>query len=70
MFTFQLTVFRRSFFMILLQIQRENFFYRPVNTDKSDFVSFLVSVGTHASFTAKISSFEIVAKREAIFVKQ
>ena len=56
--------------MILLQIQRENFFYRPVNTDKSDFVSFLVSVGTPASFTAKISSFEIVAKREAIFVKQ
>ena len=31
-----------------------NFFYRPVNTDKPNFVSFLVFVGTAASFTAKI----------------
>ena len=42
--TFQLTVFRGSFFLtILLQIQRENFFfYRAVNSDKPNFVSFLV----------------------------
>ena len=38
--------------MILLQIQRENFFYRPVNTDKPNFVSSLVFVGAAASFTA------------------
>ena len=30
------------------------FFYRPVNTDKPNFDSFLVFVGTEASFTAKI----------------
>ena len=53
--------------MILLQIQRENFFfYRPVNSEKPNFVSFLVFVGAAASFTAKISPFETVAKREAI----
>ena len=34
------------------------FFYRPVNADKSNFVSFLVFVAAAASFTAKISSFE------------
>ena len=52
---FQLTVFQESFFMILLQIQEEIFFlYQPVNTDKPNFVSFLVFVGTAASFTAKI----------------
>ena len=64
--TFQLTVFRGSFFMILLQIQRENFFYRPINSDKPNFVPLLVFVGAAASFTAKISPFETVAKREAI----
>ena len=65
--TFQLTVFPGSFFLtILLQIQRENFFYRPVNSDKPNFVSFLVFFGAAASVTAKISSFETVAKREAI----
>ena len=42
------------FFMILLEIQWEFFFYRPVNTDKPNFDSFLVFVGTEASFTAKI----------------
>ena len=42
--------------MILLQIQRENFFYRPVNSDKPNYVSFLVFVVAAASFTAKISS--------------
>ena len=61
MFTFQLTVFRVSFFMVLTQIQ-------SVNTNKSNFVSFLVFVGAAASFTAKISFFETVAKREAIFM--
>ena len=52
--------------MILLQIQRENFFYRPINSDKPNFVPLLVFVGAAASFTAKISPFETVAKREAI----
>ena len=42
------------------------FFYRPVKTDKPNFVCFLVFVGAAVSFTAKISSFETVAKREAI----
>ena len=64
---FQLTVFQESFFMILLQIQEEIFFlYQPVNTDKPNFVSFLVFVGAAASFIANILSFETVAKREAI----
>ena len=52
--------------MILLQIRQENFSYQPVNTDKPNFVFFLVFVGTAASFAAKISAFETVAKREAI----
>ena len=56
--TFQLTVFRGSFFLtILLQIQQENFFYGAVNCDKPIFVSFLVFCGVAASVTAKISSF-------------
>ena len=42
------------------------FFYRPVNTDKPNFVSSLLFVGSAASFTAKILSFETVAKQEAI----
>ena len=43
------------------------FFYRPVNADKSNFVSFLVFVAAAASFTAKILSFETVGNwREAI----
>ena len=45
---FQLTVFRGSFFKILLQIQQEIFFYRPVNTDKPNFVSFLLFAGAAA----------------------
>ena len=52
--------------MVLTQIQSEVFFYQPVNTNKSNFVSFLVFVGAAASFTAKISFFETVAKREVI----
>ena len=64
---FQLTVFQGLFFMILLQkIQLENFSYQPVNTSKPNFVSFLVFVGTAASFTAKIASFETVAKQDTI----
>ena len=42
---------------------RRFFFQRPLNTDKPNFVSFLVFVGAAASITAKISSFETVAKR-------
>ena len=45
---------------------RNFFFYLPVNTDKPNFISFVVFVGAAASFIAKISSFENVAKREAI----
>ena len=63
---FQLTMFRGSFFKILLQIQQEFFFYRPVNTDKPNFVSFLVFAGAATLFTAKMLSFETVTKREAI----
>ena len=60
---FQLTVFQESFFMILLQIQEEIFFlYQLVNTDKPNFVSFLVFVDAAASFTAKILPFKTVAK--------
>ena len=45
------------------------FFYRPVITDKPNFVSFLVDVGAAASnFTAEISSFETIMKREAILI--
>ena len=48
--TSQLTVFLGSFFLtILLQIQRENFFYRPINSDKPVLVSFLVFFGAAAS---------------------
>ena len=66
---FQLTVFQESFFMILLQIQEEIFFlYRPVNTDKPNFVSFLVFVDAASSFTAKLLPFKTVAKREAILI--
>ena len=51
--TFQLTVFRGSFFLtILLQIQRVIFFYRPVNSDKPNFGSFLVFFGAATSVTA------------------
>ena len=37
-----------------------------VNIDKVNFVSFLAFVGVAASFKVKITSFETVAKREAI----
>ena len=52
--------------MILLQFSKIKFFYRPVNTDKPNFVCSLVFVGVALSFTAKISSSETVAKHEAI----
>ena len=45
---FQLTVFRGSFFKILLQIQQEIFFFPPLNTNKPNFVSFLVFAGAAA----------------------
>ena len=54
------------FLRFFLQIQWENFFYQPVNTNKPNFVSLLVFVGTAASFTAKISAFKTVEKQEAI----
>ena len=43
-FTFLLTMFRGFFkfiFKLLLQIQQENGFYLPVNTDKPIFLAFL-----------------------------
>ena len=70
LFTFQLTVFRGSSFYDLLLIEYSNFFfYQPVNTDKPNFLSFLVMVGAAASFNAKVSYFEIVAKREVILIE-
>ena len=50
--------------MILLQIQKENIFLTP--SKRQNFVSFLVFVGAAASFAARISSFETVAKKEAV----
>ena len=64
--TFQLTVFGDHFSWFCCKLSTKFFFYRPVNTDKPKFVSFLVFAGAAASFTAKILSFETVAKREAI----
>ena len=66
--TFQLTVFRGSFFPydVVANPARKFFFYRPVNSDKPNFVSLLVFFGAATSATAKISSFETVAKREPI----
>ena len=52
--------------MILIQIQQEIFLYRPVKHRQAKFCLFLVLVGAAASFTAKISSFENVAKPEPI----
>ena len=51
--------------MICCKFSTRIFFYQPVNTDKPNFVSFLVFIGAAASFKAKISYFETVAKREA-----
>ena len=50
--------------MILLQNQfsKSIFIYQPVNTNKPNFVSFLVFVGSAASVTAKIASFKTIAK--------
>ena len=52
--------------MILLQLQQEIFFHRPVSTDMQNFVYFLLFADAAASFTTKILSRETVAKREAI----
>ena len=52
--------------MILLQIQHENIFYLPVNTDKSKLVAFFVFVCATASFIAQISSSKNVSKWDAI----
>ena len=59
--------FRDHFFYDCCKFSQKFFSYRQVNTKKPNFVSFLVSIGAAASFTAKISSFGTVAKREAIF---
>ena len=52
--------------MILLQIQHENNFYLPVNTDKPKFVAFMVIACTTVSFMTQISSSENVSKRDGI----
>ena len=54
------------FYDFVANSERTLFFYRLVNTNKPNFVSFLLFVGAAALFTAKISSFETVANREAI----
>ena len=55
-----------SFFIILLQIQLENFFLPTNKHQQPKFVSFLVFLGAAPSFSAKILTFETVAKRGAI----
>ena len=60
------TRFRDHSFYDCCKFSKKFFFYRRVNTKRPNFVSFLVFVGAAASSTAKISSFETVAKREAI----
>ena len=59
-------MFRGSFFYDFFVNSVRNFFYQSVNTDKPNFVCFLVFVGAAVSFTAKIVSFETVAKREVM----
>ena len=54
--------------MSLLQIQGENFFYQTLTPNKPNFVYFLVFVGTAASFTAKISSFETIANEKPFWI--
>ena len=61
-------MFQGSFFMSLLQIQWENFFYQTLTPNKPNFVFFLVFVSTAASFTAKISSFETVANEKPFWI--
>ena len=63
---FQLTMFWRSFFTICCKFSKKIFFYRSVNSDKPNFVSFLVFVGAAASFTAKISFFETVVSKDIL----
>ena len=58
--------FGDHFLWLFCKISKKVFFYRPVNANKPNFVSFLVFVGAAVSSTAKISSFETVSKREAI----
>ena len=66
--TFQLTVSGITFFLrFCRKFSEEIFFYRPLNSNKPNFVSFLVFFGAAASVTTKISSFETIVKREAIF---
>ena len=57
--------FRDHLLWFCSKFSKKIIFYRPVNTDKPIFFSFLVIVGAAASSTAKISSFETVSKREA-----
>ena len=54
------------FYDFVANLERSLFFYQPLNTNKPNSVSFLVFLGAAALFSAKISSFETVAKREAI----
>ena len=57
--------FRDQLLWFCSKFSKKILFYWPVNTEKPNFFSFLVFVGAAASFTAKISSFETVAKRDA-----
>ena len=58
--------FGDHFLWFCCNFSKKKFFYRPVNTDKPNFVCFLVFVNASVSLTTKISSFETVAKREDI----
>ena len=64
----QLTVFRGPFLLCCCKFSTKIFFYRPVNSEKPNLVSSLIFVWVAASFIAKISSFETVAKREAFWI--
>ena len=63
MFTFQLTEFQGIIFYAFVANSVRIFFWQLVHTDKPNFASFLVFVGTAASFTAKISSFKAFPKQ-------
>ena len=65
--SFQLTAFRGSFLMILLQIQREKFFLQTSKHRQAKFCLFLGICWLSCFIYAKILSFETVSKQEAIW---
>ena len=63
---FNCQCFGDHFLWFCCKFSKKFIFYLPVNAEKPDFVSLFVFVAAAASFTAKILSFETLAKREAI----